>query len=321
MTELLEFKEKLKSIYARYDTYFDIALKFIVALVAVVLINSNIGYMEKLSNPLVTVIIALICALLPYGLIAVVLAGVILANVYAVSLEMTLIIGLLFFVIAVLYYSFHPSDAYILIVTPILFAFKLPYLVPLLAGLGLGFTSIVPVSCGIILYYILTFVKANAALLTNDSAMDITERYVSLLKGIITGKEMWFIIIVFALTIIIVFLIRNLSFNYSRYIAIGIGVVVMLLGLFVGQGLLAIIVMQSTIGALASLVISALIACLMVTFVFSVDYKRTEYTQFEDDDYYYYVKAVPKFKVSQSDIKVQRFNKTEKKRKETDDLF
>ena len=29
-------------------------------------------------------------------------------------------------------------------------------------------------------------------------------------------------------------------------------------------------------------------------FLFHVDYKRTERLQFEDDEYYYYVKAVPK---------------------------
>ena len=41
-------------------------------------------------------------------------------------------------------------------------------------------------------------------------------------------------------------------------------------------------------------------------FVFAVDYTRTEYLQYEDDDYYYYVKAVPKLTVSAPDVKVQR---------------
>ena len=34
-----------------------------------------------------------------------------------------------------------------------------------------------------------------------------------------------------------------------------------------------------------------------------MDYTRTEKVQFEDDDYYYYVKAVPKIKVTVSDTK------------------
>ena len=43
-------------------------------------------------------------------------------------------------------------------------------------------------------------------------------------------------------------------------------------------------------------------------FFFSVDYTCTEYVQFEDDDYYYYVKAVPKMTVSSTDVKVQRIS-------------
>ena len=40
----------------------------------------------------------------------------------------------------------------------------------------------------------------------------------------------------------------------------------------------------------------------------AVDYSATEYTQFEDDDYYYYVKAIPKIKVTATDVKVKHIN-------------
>ena len=38
--------------------------------------------------------------------------------------------------------------------------------------------------------------------------------------------------------------------------------------------------------------------CIGTGFLFSVDYSRTERVQFEDDEYYYYVKAVPKVVVA-----------------------
>ena len=37
-------------------------------------------------------------------------------------------------------------------------------------------------------------------------------------------------------------------------------------------------------------------------FIFNVDYLRIENVQFEDEDYYYYVKAVPKVMVYTSDL-------------------
>ena len=43
-------------------------------------------------------------------------------------------------------------------------------------------------------------------------------------------------------------------------------------------------------------------------FVFNVDYSRTEKVQFEDDEYYYYVKAVPKIVVARPEKKVKQIN-------------
>ena len=47
-------------------------------------------------------------------------------------------------------------------------------------------------------------------------------------------------------------------------------------------------------------------------FVFSVDYTRKERLQFEDDEYYYYVKAVPKSSVTIPEKTVKRINECQK---------
>ena len=54
--------------------------------------------------------------------------------------------------------------------------------------------------------------------------------------------------------------------------------------------------------------VSLLIAMIVEFFAFSVDYSRTEYTQFEDDEYYYYVKAVPKACVTTSERSIKKIN-------------
>ena len=50
---------------------------------------------------------------------------------------------------------------------------------------------------------------------------------------------------------------------------------------------------------------------------FSVDYSRTEHLQFEDDEYYYYVKAVPKLTVAAPDKVVKHINEREHSDKTT----
>ena len=57
--------------------------------------------------------------------------------------------------------------------------------------------------------------------------------------------------------------------------------------------------------------LSILVELLVEFFCFMVDYTRVESVQFEDDDYYYYVKAVPKVTVSDSLRTVKTFSTSE----------
>ena len=50
MTALLEFKQKIKGLFAQYEVYMMPFFKFVLALVYFVWINSNMGYMRALDN-------------------------------------------------------------------------------------------------------------------------------------------------------------------------------------------------------------------------------------------------------------------------------
>ena len=54
------------------------------------------------------------------------------------------------------------------------------------------------------------------------------------------------------------------------------------------------------------------IGLILELFLFSVDYARSENLQFEDDEYYYYVKAVPKIYVANTEKKVKKFSGDDK---------
>ena len=53
---------------------------------------------------------------------------------------------------------------------------------------------------------------------------------------------------------------------------------------------------------------AAVIGVILELFFLSVDYSRSENLQYEDDEYYYYVKAVPKIVVSTPEKTVKRIN-------------
>ena len=94
--------------------------------------------------------------------------------------------------------------------------------------------------------------------------------------------------------------------DYSWIIAIVAGSVAELLVIFVGDFVFGVSVAVGQL--ILGILLSTLIAVVYNFFIFTVDYTRTEHVQFEDDDYYYYVKAVPKMNVSTPDVKVQKIS-------------
>ena len=72
-------------------------------------------------------------------------------------------------------------------------------------------------------------------------------------------------------------------------------------GYFLGIGLDASGYIRLGVG----FALNALLAFVIIAFVLAMDYRHTENVQFEDDEYYYYVKAIPKNKVAAPDRKVR----------------
>ena len=306
MLKLLILRDRLRAFYGKYSSVLMALLRFFLSFSAMLIMNRGLGYMKTLRSPLIPLVLALISSVCPYGGICWILAMFMLAHIFAVSLELALITAAFLLVIALLYYGFQPGDSFLLIVTPMLFALKVPYLVPILAGLGGALVSVVPVSCGIVIYYILQYVRSNAAPLTNGDALDITHRYVQMLNGILLSRTMLLYIIAFAVCLIVVRLVRSLPVNDAWPFAVIAGLLSMLIVFFAGSLLYSVSLdMVSLIGGC---VLSGAAAAVYQFFVFSVDYSRTEYTQFEDDEYYYYVKAVPKITVTAPEPRVQRIN-------------
>ena len=69
----------------------------------------------------------------------------------------------------------------------------------------------------------------------------------------------------------------------------------------------------SILGLIIGTIFSVGIAKIVEFFAFHVDYSRAEKVQFEDDEYYYYVKAVPKITVAAPSRTVKKINSTRRR--------
>ena len=70
MSALLEMREKLRDIYSKGEVYLTPLFKFLLALVVLLSINANIGYMDRIAgNIIIPLIVALMCSFLPMNFI------------------------------------------------------------------------------------------------------------------------------------------------------------------------------------------------------------------------------------------------------------
>lgn len=306
MSDFLEFREKLKELYIKNEMYIMPVLKFILAIVLLLLINMKMGHMEILGNPVFMCAVALTCAFLPTNTTVVVCSLYVIANGYALSMEVAIVAVVLVLLMFLLYFRFAPKDAFIVLLVPIAFACKMPYVVPLLIGMLATPMSIVSMGFGIIMYYFVTYISENAGVLSATGNTDVISKVSMILENVMSYKVMLLMLISFMATVVVVYLVRRLNIDHVWTTATIVGVLTNLLIMLVGEFMMNI---TGNIGSmLIFMLISGVLVYVIQFFVFSLDYTRAEYVQFEDDEYYYYVKAVPKMTVSASSKKVQRIN-------------
>jgi hypothetical protein len=306
MTELLEFREKIKLFYSKNEVFILPVLKFILALVVFNTINSRLGYMTRIDNIAVVLIVSLMCSFLPMGAMLVLAAFISLLHMYSLSMEVALVGLCLYLLIFLLYLRFCPKDSIVVLLTPLLFAFKVPYVIPVAMGLLGGPASAVSVGCGVVIYFLFVAITGNAATINTLGEEEAAAKIRLIVDSLLGNKQMMVVIVAFAVTVFVVWLIRRMSVDYSWTIAMVAGIMVDLVILLVGDLLYDtnMSVVNALIGAVAAFVAAKIIEF----FRFCVDYSRTEKVQFEDDEYYYYVKAVPKMNVAAQTKTVKRIN-------------
>jgi len=131
------------------------------------------------------------------------------------------------------------------------------------------------------------------------------------IMSFVANEQIWIVsAIIFAMIIGLAYVISLVDIDYSNYIAIAVGAFINILG-FILAALLAKLQI-GIVGLIASTAVSMAIAAVIQFFGMVLDYSAAERVQFEDEDYYYYVKAVPKVSVKHTKDKRKPI-KTKKK--------
>ena len=292
MTRIDEFRKKLEHFYAQYDIYILPALKFLLALAVYAGINHLLGYMRQLDNIFVVLVLALISAVLPLNGIVVLSFLLCTAHCFGLGLEVGACAVILFLLMAFLYFRFVPGDALALVLTPAAFFLHIPGTVPLALGMLRGPVSALSAALGVVSWQFLDVVRTDVAPLYESGeggALAIIEK---LGGGLFRDGQLWVLVLASAAAALIVSSVRKLDIDYAETVSLGIGCgayLIILLGggVFVGSFAPVPVILFGAIGAGA-------IVWLLSVFVYQPDYAGSQRLKFEDDEYYYFVRAVPK---------------------------
>ncbi len=294
MDSIYEIRDVIEETVSRYETLIRAVIRFFLAFLSLSVVNSKLGYMERLDSTTVVLAVSLLCALLPAGMIVFFSSLFVILHSYALSLEAAIVVLAVFLLMFLLYFRFTPQDTLAVLLTPLSFVFGIPEVMPVIYGLKGSPISALSVGFGAVAYFTVDYIADAEDKIKGMKDATTVERFRTILDGVVKNNTMIAYIGAFVITVVIVSIIRRIYFPHAWTAAIVIGVIV---------DMLALMMLSVRLDAdisIGSLIIGSLvstgIAFLFKLFTFSVDYAKTERVQFEDDGYYYYVKAVPKIR-------------------------
>lgn len=314
---ILEVRAQILRFLQKFQLVVEPVIKFIIAFVVFRSINNAIGHHALLMSLPAELLLSLLGTFTPPVLLVLLAAAVSLAHVYVASPLLAILVAVLMTILYCFIARFSGKYGYVVLAVPILFLLKIPYVVPLILGLIATPMAVIPAACGVIVYRMFVVISDFAMVDETMGIEDILEMYIDVIDRLVADKQMLVTIAVFFVMIMVMYLMRKIAIEYVFEISIAVGAIVCILGFLVAdmvvQTELNIISMVfGTVGAM-------LIALVFQFFRLALDYTAVERVQFEDDDYYYYVKAIPKMNLAVPKRSVKHISKKEEPEYEEDE--
>ena len=308
MNRTIQIRDNVRSFIMANDRWLTIFGKGLLAFVGLIIINHYFGYISFLTSPIIALIFAVGCAFIPLragGLLVLAYLFFQLTGLSTQVAVVALILMLASYGLSIFYGSKHMFNIdYI----PVFLQIGMPYPIVVISALRGTIKDVTSVVCGGIISFYLKTIRENASLFieeeTNVSVIDVISK-----RMIVNPMFYIYITALIALFVIIV-LVRNSKIKHSWIIAISIGIFTEMMLMMLGY------IMTGNISKVPLLIVANVLAFaigVVITYIFrDLDYDRVEKVQFEDDDYIYYVTAVPKIELAKEEKRITRITEASK---------
>lgn len=305
MTTLLVLKSKVKNFYEKNYHIVRGILKAGLMFGALLIVTGQLDYNEFLGQYWLLALIALLCGVMPDLVSVGIVLLVTCAEISSVSVLLAFTVLTVLVIYLLLFGRMEMKQCYLLVSIPLLSAVHIGYVVPIVAALFASPVMLPAMIMGILLQFMMQGVNAYAAAaMGTEETENVLSSLQYLFEYLLQNRLMMVTILAFCLTFVCVYLIRRGRFKHGYPIAVLVGTIILM-----SVELLSNIVLDLDLNLVLltiQVVISMVIAYVIQFFHMTLDYHGTRKLQFEDDEYYYFVTAVPKFKVAVVDKTVTR---------------
>lgn len=307
---ILELRERLYQWYVTYDKYAEYLLRFLLAFVVFLVVSQDFPYHKTLASVGVILLLSCLGALLPEGLFVILVTMVTVLQIYYLYplLSAAVLLGVLFVYLMLLRYS--PKTILAAVLVPVAIQMKLWVLPIALTGIFFSPMAVLSLGGGTVVYYILYAVKQCEPLFQEQAAVDVMAIVQKYADYLVKNEEMYVVLFVLCVLALGTNLIRTRKLAYAFEISILFATVGNLIFLLVGK--LTFACGYSTVQVVLGSLLSGVLAYIVHFLHMVLDYGAVEEVQFEDEEYYYYVRAVPKLRMTRGDKKIKRINRSKK---------
>ena len=203
-----------------------------------------------------------------------------------------------------------PGYSSLIIAIPVLTFFHMEALVPIAVGLVGSPIAIFAMIPGIVVSVLFNIIKEAVKMSAGSMQIeDNLQIYVFVIKSLLENKLMLLMIAAAIAVFLATYICRRLAVSHSYILGIIAGIIVNLIVMIVGG--LVFEVNVSVLWIFLGSIISGALAFAVQFFKYLLDYSSVEHLQFDDDDYFYYVTAVPKLSVTSPDLNILKINGNE----------
>ncbi len=317
MLQLLLIRDRLKSFFRSYKTLIIPIFRFFAAFISYRLINSQIGYYEKITGIVPEIGLSVVSAFFPSAVTVFFAAALTIAHIFSASMFLSVIFIM---IIAVLYFMlirFAPKYGWVVLAIPVLSLLKLGAAVPLTLGLIATPITVFAVIPGVVVASLFNIIKEAVKLAAGSTELeDNLQNYIFVAKSLVENKAMFLMIASSVLVLLTTYFLRRLALAHTSELGILAGMIVNLIVNIAGGLVLGVQV--DMVWVFLGTVFSGIIAYIVKFFKFMLDYTAVEHLQFDDDDYYYYVTAIPKLSVTSPNLNILKINDSDSEKEQAD---